>query len=128
MCWEKIGGHLNPAVTLALALVRHFPWKKLPVYWCAQYLGAMAASGTVLGVYYGNIQINSLIFDIFWKPNLSCVTNKCVEGILEGKVGGEFRIRKNITEPGMASIFANYPAPYSSASIGLVEEVMTVYR
>jgi glycerol uptake facilitator-like aquaporin len=44
---------LNPAVTLALALVRHFPWKKLPVYWCAQYLGAMAASGTVLGVYYG---------------------------------------------------------------------------
>jgi len=41
---------------------------------------------------------------------------------LEGKVNGEFRIRKNITEPGMASIFANYPAPYSSASIGLVEE------
>ncbi|XP_046635276.1 aquaporin-10-like [Daphnia pulicaria] len=93
------GGHLNPAVTLALALVRNFPWKKLPVYWCAQYLGAMAASGTVLGVYH--------------------------EAILEGKVDGEFRIRKNITEPGMASIFANYPAPYSSASIGLVEEILS---
>jgi hypothetical protein len=47
----------------------------------------------------------------------------CVEAIMEGKVEGEFRIRKNITDPGTASIFANYPAPYSSASIGLAEEV-----
>lgn len=42
---------------------------------------------------------------------------------MEGKVEGEFRIRKNITDPGTASIFSNYPAPYSSAGIGLVEEV-----
>ena len=47
------GGHLNPAVTLALTLVRDFPWRRLPAYWFAQYLGALAASGTVLGVYYG---------------------------------------------------------------------------
>ncbi len=36
---------------------------------------------------------------------------------------GEFRIRNDPNDPGSASIFANYPAPYLSASTGLVEEV-----
>lgn len=39
------GGHLNPAVTLAFALVRRddFSWKKVVPYWCAQLSGAMLA-------------------------------------------------------------------------------------
>lgn len=57
MFW--IGGHLNPAVTLALAIARDFSWKFLPVYWCAQYLGALAASATVFGVYYGSILMSN---------------------------------------------------------------------
>ena len=39
------GAHINPAVTLGFALVRHFPWQEVPVYWGAQLLGALAASG-----------------------------------------------------------------------------------
>jgi glycerol uptake facilitator protein len=35
------GAHLNPAVTLALALVGKFSWSLLPLYVCAQLLGAM---------------------------------------------------------------------------------------
>lgn len=50
------GGHLNPAVTLALAVSRRFEWRKLPAYWLAQYIGAVTASGTVLGVYYGKLK------------------------------------------------------------------------
>ena len=37
------GAHLNPAVTLAFALRRDFPWRRVPAYVCAQLAGAVAA-------------------------------------------------------------------------------------
>ncbi|KAK3608180.1 hypothetical protein CHS0354_034135 [Potamilus streckersoni] len=45
------GGHLNPAVTLALSCLGRFPWKKVPVYMLAQYLGSFVASACVYLVY-----------------------------------------------------------------------------
>jgi aquaporin Z len=39
------GAHLNPAVTIAFAAARRFPWAALPGYLAAQLLGALAASG-----------------------------------------------------------------------------------
>jgi len=38
------GAHLNPAVTAAFALTRHFPWPRVPAYWAAQAAGALAAA------------------------------------------------------------------------------------
>lgn len=38
------GGHLNPAVTLALAVRGELPWRRLPAYWFAQYLGAFVGA------------------------------------------------------------------------------------
>ena len=38
------GAHFNPAVTLALALTRHFPWSKTVVYWLAQFFAAFTAA------------------------------------------------------------------------------------
>jgi MIP family channel proteins len=38
------GAHINPAVTLGFALVRHFPWRDVPLYWSAQLAGGVAAS------------------------------------------------------------------------------------
>ena len=38
------GAHLNPAVSLAFALSRHFPWRLVGGYWVAQSLGAIAAA------------------------------------------------------------------------------------
>lgn len=50
------GAHLNPAVTLALAVHRRFPWKKVPAFCFAQFAGAFLASVVVYLVYYEAIQ------------------------------------------------------------------------
>ena len=42
------GAHFNPAVTLAFAVVRRFPAREVPAYWGAQFLGAVAAAGSLL--------------------------------------------------------------------------------
>ena len=62
------GGHLNPAITVAVASVGKFPWRKVnyhsylildifplvqvPHYLAAQYLGAFVASCVVFLVYW----------------------------------------------------------------------------
>jgi aquaporin NIP len=38
------GAHFNPAVTLAFAFTRHFPWPRVWLYWGAQLTGAMLAA------------------------------------------------------------------------------------
>ena len=44
------GAHLNPAVTLAFALRRDFPWKRVPAYLIAQGLGAVMAVGVLVAL------------------------------------------------------------------------------
>ena len=44
---------MNPAVSLAFAVVKRLSWYKVPIYWTAQLLGAFTASACVYGVYYG---------------------------------------------------------------------------
>jgi aquaporin Z len=48
------GAHLNPAVTLAFAVRRNFPWGRVPGYLIAQLVGAVAAVG-VLRVLFGDV-------------------------------------------------------------------------
>ena len=47
------GGHINPAITLAMCILGRTEWKKLIPYWLAQYIGAIAASACIYGVYLG---------------------------------------------------------------------------
>jgi glycerol uptake facilitator protein len=49
------GAHINPAVTLANALRRGFPWAKVPGYWAAQVAGAFVAAFLVWLVYKNSI-------------------------------------------------------------------------
>jgi glycerol uptake facilitator protein len=44
------GNHINPAVTLGLAVTGKFPWAKVPAYLAAQVVGAVIGSVAILGV------------------------------------------------------------------------------
>src|ERR1700731_3430125 len=41
------GGHINPAVTLALAVSGKFPWREVPGYIAAQLVGAVAGAAAI---------------------------------------------------------------------------------
>jgi aquaporin Z len=45
MLGDVSGAHLNPAVTLAFAARRNFPWGRVPGYIAAQLAGALLAAG-----------------------------------------------------------------------------------
>lgn len=87
------GAHMNPAVTLAFAVVRRLPWIKVPVYWAAQMLGAFVASACVYGVYYDAL-------------------NKYDGGV-----------RQILGPNGTAGIWATYPQDYLSIGNGFGDQV-----
>ncbi|MGJ3559129.1 MIP/aquaporin family protein [Streptomyces sp. INA 01156] len=49
------GAHLNPAVTLALA-IKDGEWSNVPVYFAGEFLGAMIGAALVWVAYYGQFQ------------------------------------------------------------------------
>jgi glycerol uptake facilitator protein len=50
------GAHINPAVTLALAVKRDFPWSKVGPYILAQMIGAFLGAAGVYLVYMEGLQ------------------------------------------------------------------------
>ncbi|KAK4020727.1 hypothetical protein OUZ56_002681 [Daphnia magna] len=89
------GAHLNPALSFALACTGKLQWRKLPVYWIAQYLGAFAAAACVFAVY---------LEAIFYRT------------------GGQFVMTDE--DPGFAAIFAPYPSAYLSMTGAIVDSIV----
>jgi MIP family channel proteins len=89
------GAHLNPAVTLALAVHRGFPWRKVLPYSAAQIAGAFTASAVTFITYHE-------AFDRF--------------------DGG---IRQVVGPRATAGIFATYPQEFlSTVPGGLIDQVV----
>jgi len=57
ICGGISGGHINPAITLTMAVWRGFPWKKVPGYIFAQIMGCLVGTGITYGLYYHAIDI-----------------------------------------------------------------------
>lgn len=92
------GAHINPAVTLALAARRDFPWRKVPGYIAAQMLGAFLGALLVYVVYKGAIDAYERANDITRGDPESVVTY---------------------------SIFATFPAEYLGNWVGpFVDQVV----
>jgi MIP family channel proteins len=85
------GGHLNPAVTLALAARGAFPWGRVGAYWAAQVAGAFAAA-VVVYVDYAEA------FRAFEVVNSISQRGAMIDGKLVGAAAGG------------AGVFATYPA------------------
>jgi glycerol uptake facilitator protein len=85
------GAHLNPAVTLAQAMRRGFPWRKVPAFWVAQVVGAFVGAALVYGDYH------SAIDSLNHSMHIIRGTSKSV---------------------GTYSIFGTFPAPYFKSWIG----------
>lgn len=45
------GAHFNPAVTIAFALTRHFPWREVPLYVVGQIVGAILGAATLQALF-----------------------------------------------------------------------------
>jgi len=88
------GAHLNPAVTLALCVLRGFPWRKLPAFVAAQAAGAFAGAA------------------------LTFVTYREAFTHFDGGV------RQVTGEKATAFIFSTYPQPYLSLGGGFVDQVV----
>ncbi|CAG0889675.1 unnamed protein product [Cyprideis torosa] len=50
------GGHINPAVTVALAVTGKFPWKKVPGFVLAQFLGGFVSGPLLYMTCHGIIE------------------------------------------------------------------------
>ena len=88
------GAHLNPAVTVALAVHRAFPWSKVAPYVIAQVAGAFTAAAVVYFTY-------AEAFAAF-------------DGGLRAVVG----------DKATAGIFATYPQPFLSIAGGLIDQIV----
>lgn len=88
------GAHLNPAVTLALAVHRGFPWAKVAPFALAQIAGAFAAAALVFLTYREAFTA----FD-----------------------GGARQVEGAL---GTAGIFATYPQAFLSIAGGFVDQVV----
>lgn len=93
-CAGVSGAHINPAVTLALALLRGFPWRKLPAFVLAQLAGAFAGAALTFVTY---------------------------REALDHFDGG---VRQVTGPQASAGIFATYPQPYLSIAGGFVDQVV----
>lgn len=49
------GGFLNPAISFCFCLFRGLPWRRLPIYLLAQFLGGFLAAGVIYGNYVTGI-------------------------------------------------------------------------
>lgn len=97
------GGHINPAATLAFAISKGFPWKKVVPYWIAQTAGGFVGAALLYLLYHQAIDAWNLV---------NHVVSRSSEG---GTTTGW--------------IFMTFPAPYFHGSLvgPLIAEIVGTF-
>jgi glycerol uptake facilitator protein len=84
------GAHINPAVTLAMAVKRDFPWSKVLPYFVAQVLGAfVGALGVFLAYRDGLVEAG---MPGIWATGPGTVYAAAPAGGVAGSVAGEYTL------------------------------------
>lgn len=96
VCGQVSGGHLNPAVTFALCLLGREKWRKFPVYFLFQTLGAFLGAAIIFAEYH------DAMYDYAGETNELLVTGP----------------------KATAGIFATYPNPHLTILNGFFDQVI----
>ncbi|KAM6931444.1 aquaporin-3a [Xenentodon cancila] len=64
VCGQVSGGHLNPAVTFALCLLGRERWRKFPMYFLFQTIGAFFGAAIIFGMYYDALWDHPASFNV----------------------------------------------------------------
>uniref|UniRef100_A0A8K9UVR4 Aquaporin 3b n=1 Tax=Oncorhynchus mykiss TaxID=8022 RepID=A0A8K9UVR4_ONCMY len=100
------GGHLNPTVTFPLCILGREPWRKFPVFFLFQTLGAFLGSGIIFGMYSGEGNLEMFYDDKCPNNNNNNSFSSC---------HGE-----NAT----AGIFATYPSKHLTLVNGFFDQMI----
>ena len=76
------GAHLNPAVTVGLAVNRRFPWRFVPAYVGGQLVGAMGAALVAWGFYGGRARSVAHLGATYPAPGVSVGSAFAVEAVV----------------------------------------------
>ncbi|XP_042580483.1 aquaporin-3a [Cyprinus carpio] len=96
VCGQVSGGHLNPAVTFALCLLGREKWRKFPVYFLFQTIGAFLGAAIIFAEYH------DAMYEYAGEKNELLVTG----------------------EKATAGIFATYPGPHLTILNGFFDQVI----
>ncbi|MGA3133350.1 MAG: aquaporin [Terracidiphilus sp.] len=120
------GAHLNPAVTLAFALRRNFPWSRVPGYITAQIIGGIAAASFLRALFgiqglFGATTPGPGVSDFKALAMEVLLTTGLVSTIL-GTASGARNIGSNgaLAVGGYISLAGLWAAPISGASMNPV--------
>jgi glycerol uptake facilitator protein len=72
------GAHVNPAVSVALAAGRHFPWRQVPAYVIAQLLGGITGAA-LLAAAYGDLVLDAGLGATRIDPRVAVTTALYIE-------------------------------------------------
>lgn len=78
------GAHLNPAVTLGLAISGHFAWEDVPAYFVGQIVGAVIGAAAILIVYGKQAATIGNLGGPKLATNTSLIQGLIIEGIGTG--------------------------------------------